>query len=228
MLAAVTVAKATLVPTITSSTANGIVTFRAPMTPAAGCAFPKGTITLRDLSSAAASFGTATLNPSGVATFTIAATTFSSLGAHPITATYTPAVATVVPVPTTAEPNYLAATSAQLLQTTVLPTGTAASTVSVASSATSVVAGTSVTFTATITVAAGVAAPTGSVVEFWDGDTYLGRGTITATTAGAVTSYRATFATTTLARGAHAIRARFIGSASHAVSNSSPLNQTIT
>jgi hypothetical protein len=101
--------------------------------------------------------------------------------------------------------------------------------VSVASStAASVAFGTSVTFTATITVAAGVTAPTGGVVEFWDGDTYLGRGTITSTTVGSVTSYRATFATTTLARGTHAIRARFIGSASHAVSNSSPLNQTIT
>jgi predicted thioesterase len=229
-LAAVTVAKGTLVPALTSTTANGMVTFTVRMTPAAGCAFPRGTITLRDLSSAAASFGTATLNATtGVATFTIAATTFSSLGAHPIIATYTPAVATTVPVPTAAEPNYLAATSAQLLQTTVLPTGTAASTVSVASStAASVAFGTSVTFTATITVATGVAAPTGGIVEFWDGDTYLGRGAITATTVGSVTSYRATFATTTLARGLHPIRARFVGSASHAVSTSSLLNQTIT
>jgi hypothetical protein len=228
MLAAVTVAKATLVPTLASSTLNGTVTFMITMTPATGCAFPRGTITLRDLSSAAASFGTATLNASGVATFSIAATTFSSLGAHPIIATYTPAVATVTPVPTAAEPNYLAATSGQLLQTTVLPTGTAASTVSVASSATSVAAGVNVTFTATIAVATGVAAPTGGVVEFWDGNTYLGKGTITASTVGSVTSYRATFATTTLARGLHPIRARFVGSASHAVSTSSLLNQTIT
>jgi hypothetical protein len=221
-LAAVTVAKGTLIPALTSTTASGIVTFTIRMTPAAGCAFPKGTITLRDLSSAAALFGTATLNASGVATFTVAATMFSSLGAHPIVASYTPALAAGF---IAAEPNYLAATSAQLLQATVLPTGTAASTVSVASStAASVAFGTSVTFTATITVAAGVAAPTGGVVEFWDGDTYLGRGTITLVGG----AYKATFATTTLARGSHAIKARFVGSASHAVSNSSPLNQTIT
>jgi sugar lactone lactonase YvrE len=226
MLAAVTVAKGTLVPALTSSTANGIVTFRATMTPATGCTLPRGTITFRDLSSAA-TLGTATLT-NGVATLSIAATAFTSLGAHPIVATYLPAAATTVPVPIAAEPNYLTATSAQLLQTTVLPTGTAASTVSIASSATSVAAGVNVTFTATIAVATGVAAPTGGVVEFWDGDTYLGRGTINATTVGSVTSYRATFATTILARGAHAIRARFIGSASHAVSNSSLLTQTIT
>ncbi|MCY3016429.1 MAG: Ig-like domain repeat protein [Planctomycetota bacterium] len=223
LLAAVTVAKGTLIPTLASSTVSGTVTFTITMTPATGCAFPKGTITLRDLSSAAASFGTATLNATtGVATFSIAATTFSALGAHPITATYTPAVAVGL---TAGEPNYLTATSAQLLQATVAPTGTAASTVSVTSStAASVAFGTSVTFTATITVASGVAAPTGGVVEFWDGDNYLGRGTITLVGG----AYKATFATTALARGAHAIRARFIGSASHAVSNSSTLTQTIS
>jgi hypothetical protein len=222
MLAAVTVAKGTLVPALTSRTLNGVVTFTIRMTPAAGCAFPRGTITLRDLSSAHASFGTATLNATGVATFSIAATIFSAIGAHPIIATYTPAAAAGL---TAGEPNYLAATSAQLLQATVLPNGTAASTVSVASStAASVAFGTSVTFTATITVATGVAAPTGGVVEFWDGDSYLGKGTI-GLVGGA---YKATFAIATLARGSHAIKARFIGSASHAVSDSGILTQTIT
>ena len=226
MLAAVTVAKATLVPTLTSSTANGVVTFTIRMTPAAGCAFPRGTITLRDLSSTAASFGTATLNATtGVATFSIAATAFNSLSAHPIIATYNPAVATTVPVPIAAEPNYLSATSAQLLQATVFVTGSAASTVSVASStAASVRFGTSVTFRATITVATGVAAPTGGVVEFWDGNTYLGRGTVTATTAGSATVF---LTVPRLARGVHGIWARF-GSASHAVSNSGVLLQRIT
>ena len=143
-----------------------------------------------------------------------------------IVASYTPATATISAA---GEPNYLTAKSAQLLQATVAPTGTAASTVSVTSStAASVAFYTSVTFTATITVAAGVAAPTGGVVEFWDGDTYLGKGTITATTVGSVTSYKATFATTTLARGSHAIKARFVGSASYAVSDSSLLDQAIT
>jgi hypothetical protein len=92
------------------------------------------------------------------------------------------------------------------------------------STAASVAFGTSVTFTATITVATGVAAPTGGVVEFWDGDNYLGRGTITLVGG----AYKATFATATLARGSHAIKARFVGSASHAVSDSSTLTQTIT
>ena len=73
-----------------------------------------------------------------------------------------------------------------------------------------------------------MAAPTGGVVEFWDGDSYLGKGTIAATTIGGVTSYKATFATTTLAKGSHAIKARFVGSTAHAVSTSGLLTQTIT
>ena len=96
-------------------------------------------------------------------------------------------------------------------------------TVVAASTAASVRFGTSVTFIATITVATGVAAPTGGVVEFWNGSTYLGRGTVTATTAGSVTA----ILTTRLNRGVHGIWARF-GSASHAVSNSGILLQRIT
>lgn len=157
-------------------------------------------------------------------TSTDAASKFGATGAHPIIATYTPLVGSAK-TGVKSEINYLSATSAQLLQTTVAPAGAAASTVSVASStAASVAFGTSVTFTATITVATGVAAPTGGVVEFWDGDSYLGKGTIGLV--GGV--YKATFTTTTLARGLHAIKARFVGSASHAVSDSSILTQTIT
>jgi hypothetical protein len=88
----------------------------------------------------------------------------------------------------------------------------------------SAAAGVNVTFTATITVAGGVAAPTGGVVEFWDGDNYLGKGTITLVSG----VYKATFVTKNLAKGSHAIKARFVGSASHAVSNSGILTQTIT
>ena len=221
MLAAVTVTRATLVPVLSRSTFSGNVYFTITMTPATGCTVPKGTITLRDLSSTATTLGNAKLNDSGVTTFIIAANTFSVIGAHPIVATFNPDTSSFF---SAGEPNYLTATSAQLLQTTVAPAGTAASTVSVASSATSVAAGGSVTFTATIAVAAGVAAPTGGIVEFWDGDTYLGKGQITLVGG----AYKATFTTKTLAKGSHAIKARFVGSASHAVSDSSTLTQTIT
>ena len=73
-------------------------------------------------------------------------------------------------------------------------------------------------------MAAGVSAPTGGVVEFWGGDVYLGQGTITLVGG----AYKATFAIATLARGSHAIKARFVGSASLAVSDSGTLTQTIT
>jgi hypothetical protein len=216
------VAKAALQPVLESSTANGMVTFTARMIPVAGCTVPRGTITFRDLSSATAFATNVALNAQGVATFTIASSTFSAVGSHPITATYTPTAANPL-LGVVAEPNYLAATSLQLLLGTVAPTGTAASAVSLASSAATAAFGTTVTFTATITVAAGMPAPTG-VVEFWDGDVYLGKGTITLVSG----TYRATFATATLARGAHSIRARFVGNSTYGVSNSGLLSQSIT
>ena len=123
-----------------------------------------------------------------------------------------------------AEPNYAASTSAQVQLGTVAASGTTASTVTLGSSATTAAFGTSVTFTATIAVAVGAPAPTGGVVEFWDGDVYLGKGTI-ALVSGA---YRATFTTAALSRGLHSIRARFVGSSVYAASASGLLSQTIT
>jgi sugar lactone lactonase YvrE len=221
--AALAVAKAVLAPTLSSTTAGGMVTFTIRMTPGSGLSMPRGTITLRDLSSSATSFATGVaIDSQGVATFSIAATTFAAVGSHPIVASYVPAVANLT-LGIAAEPNYAAATSAQWQLGTVAAAGTAASTVTLGSSATTAAFGATVTFTATISVAAGAPAPTGGVVEFWDGDTYLGKGTIT--TSGGVS--RATFSTALLSRGGHSIRARFVGNSVYAASSSGLLSQTI-
>jgi hypothetical protein len=221
--ASLAVAKAALAPTLSSTTSGGMVTFTIRMAPGSGLSMPRGTITLRDLSSSATSFVTGVaIDSQGVATFSIAATTFTAVGSHPIVASYVPAVANLT-LGIAAEPNYAASTSAQWQLGTVAAAGTAASTVTLGSSATSAAFGATVTFTATISVATGAAAPTGGVVEFWDGDTYLGKGTI-ALVSGV---YRATFSTALLSRGAHSIRARFVGNTVYAASASGLLSQTI-
>ncbi len=93
----------------------------------------------------------------------------------------------------------------------------------VTSSATSFVYGSSVTFTATVTPAAG-GPPTGSVA-FQDGVTTLGTGTLNGATPGV-----ATFSTSTLSVSGspHSITAVYGGDSNFASSTSSVLSQTIT
>ena len=66
-------------------------------------------------------------------------------------------------------------------------------------------------------VATGATAPTGSIVEFWDGDIYLGSGKLALVSG----IYKVTL---TLAIGTHSIKARFVGNATYAVSESSILS----
>jgi hypothetical protein len=95
----------------------------------------------------------------------------------------------------------------------------AATTTSLAASASSNAFGQPVTFTATVTSTVGTPKPTGTVT-FKDGATTLGTGTLNA-------SGQATFTITTLAVGSHSITATYGGDANFTASTSPPLTQTV-
>jgi uncharacterized delta-60 repeat protein len=97
----------------------------------------------------------------------------------------------------------------------------APTTTAIASSADPSVSGESVTFTATVSTM-GTSTPTGTV-QFFDGSTLLGTGTLS--TANGVTT--ATFATTTLAVGTHSITAVYGGDSNDQGSTSAALTQTV-
>jgi len=149
--------------------------------------------------------GTVTFYDSGtsIGTGTISGTkatfTTTSLGAgaHTITAGYG------------GNTSYSAVTSSAITQTV----NKATPTLSVASSSNPSTYGGSVTFTATIS-----SGPTGTVT-FYDGGTSIGTGTISGTTA--------TYATTTLAVGAHTITAGWAGNTNYGPVTSSAINQTV-
>jgi len=93
-------------------------------------------------------------------------------------------------------------------------------TIIVASSSITAVAGQSVTFTATVTANAGVNGPATGTVNFLDGTTVIGSGTL----AGGV----ATFTTSMLSAGTHPITAIYVGNATFLTSTSAAINQVIT
>jgi hypothetical protein len=143
--------------------------------------------------------GSGTLNASGAATF---ATSSLALGSHAITAQYL------------GDPNDLGSTSQALTQTVQNSTTTA-----LASSQNPSVFGQPVNFTATVTSTSGTGTPTGTV-QFFNGTTLLGSGTLNA-------SGVATFATSSLAAGSHAITARYLGDPNDLGSASQALTQTV-
>ena len=86
--------------------------------------------------------------------------------------------------------------------------------------------GDSVTFTATVTTS-GSNTPTGTVT-FKDGNTQLGTGILGGPVGnGVINSASATFTTSSLLAGTHAITAAYGGDTNNAASTSSPLNQTV-
>jgi hypothetical protein len=96
----------------------------------------------------------------------------------------------------------------------------ASTTTALTSSAATITAGGSVTFTATITGASGsTGTPTGTVT-FLDGTTTLGTGTLSA-------SGVATYSTTTLSTGAHSITAQYGGDSNFAASTSAAVTVTV-
>ncbi|MFZ0692394.1 MAG: Ig-like domain repeat protein [Acidobacteriaceae bacterium] len=145
--------------------------------------------------------GSGTLSGSGVATYTTATL---PVGANPITASYT-------------DTNNVTATSSVLTQTVEQNTAT-----SITSNVNPSIHGTPVTFTAVV-VATGTTVPTGTVT-FYDGNTQIGTGTLTA--AGTTTAVT-TFQTSTLAAGSHSITASYGGDANDFSSTSAALAQTV-
>jgi hypothetical protein len=143
--------------------------------------------------------GTGTLNTSGVATLT---TTTLGVGVHSITVGYPGST------------DFGASTSSPLAQTV----NKAATATTIVSSVNPSNAGQAVTFTATIKPAFGGAA-TGTVT-FKDGTTIIGTGTVSTTS-------KATFTTSKLAAGTHAISAVYPGNANLKSSSSTAVNQVV-
>jgi len=146
-----------------------------------------------------ATLGTGTLNSSGTATYS---TSTLAVGSHFITAVYG------------GDANNAGSTSAALTQTIQQATATM-----LASNPNPSVAPSTVTFTASISTT-GSTTPTGAVT-FKEGSTALGSSTLNG-------SAIATFATSSLAVGAHSITAVYGGDANNAGSTSSVLSQTVS
>jgi hypothetical protein len=191
--------------TVDMSSANATVfgqsvTFTATtnvVSPGAGT--PGGMVTFLD---GATTLGTATLNGTGMATFTTSTLAPSS---HSITAMYA------------GNASFNASTSAATAQTV----SKANSTTLVISSVNPTVFGQSVTFTARVNaVSPGAGIPSG-MVNFLDGATQIGTGTLNA-------SGVATFQTPTLSPGSHTISASYLGDADFNSGSSANLTQTVT
>jgi MYXO-CTERM domain-containing protein len=171
------------------------VTLKATVTGFAATA--TGTVTF---SEAGVAIGAPSALVAGVATFS---TTTLSVDTHMIVATYN------------GDPNYAASDSAPLSQVV----DKAATSTLLASGSNPAIVGDSVTFTAKVaTTGAGAGTPTGTV-NFREGATLLGPGTLIAGIA--------TFATSTLTVGNHTITADYVTSTSFAASTSNDIAQVI-
>jgi hypothetical protein len=194
-------------PTTTTLTASAATTtFGQALTLTAtvsltsgGPGTPTGTVTFKDGST---TLGTVALDATDKATLTL---WNLSVGSHSITAVYG------------GDSNFTPSTSAALTETINQPSGTAASATALASSANPSVYGQAVTLT--VTVSAGSGTPTGAV-SFKDGSTTLGAAPLNG-------SGQATFTTSGLALGAHALTAVYSGDNTFASSTSSALSQTV-
>ena len=175
------------------------VTFTATVTdvsPATGP--PTGTVTFFD---GATNLGAGTLSGSGVATLS---TSTLVVGSHPISVVYGGDV------------DFTSSTSSTVNQ---VVSGAGTSTTLVSSTNPSVF-GQSVTFTASVTaMPPATGTPTGSV-NFFDGATNIGSGTLNG-------SGVATLSTSTLSAASHAITAQYVGNASYGSSTSADVSQVV-
>ena len=194
----ITATVTTLVSSANSSVAGQQVTYTATVSPVPD----GGTVAFTD---GGATIGGCGAQPVDTSTGTAACqVTYASPGAHSITADYS------------GDASFGPSTSAALTQT-VNQAGTATV---VTSSANPSVSGQSVTFTATVSpVPPGTGTPTGTVT-FSDGGTPLGTATLNGNGA-------ATFTTSALAAGDHAITAAYGGDTNFAASKGS-LTQTVS
>jgi hypothetical protein len=188
---------ATLATSGSPSLLGSSVVFSASV-PAGANGQPTGTVDFLDNGT---EFGTGTLDGSGNTTLT---SSTLALGLHPITAVYI------------GDSLNAGSASAVVTQDVLEQTH-----VTVLSSLNPSQPGALVTFTATLSTT-GPGTPSGTVT-FRDGGTALGTGTLS--TAGGITT--ATFATSSLAVGAHSITAAYAGDPSNAVSTSVALTQEV-
>ncbi len=193
-----------LVSSAPTASVGSSITFTASVTAPTGS--PSGTVTFLDGS---ATIGTATLTTNGTTT---SAATFSTsaltAGTHTITASFQGST------------GFNPSTSNAVTETITVPV--TPTTTIVSSSAASASVGAAVVFTANVSASAGT--PTGTVT-FLDGTTTIGTGTLVASSA---TAANATFTTSSLAAGSHAITASYPGTATFGPSTSSVLTETIT
>jgi autotransporter-associated beta strand protein len=181
-----------------SSVFGQSVTFTATVTAVSpGVGTPTGTVNFVE---GTTTIGSGTLNGSGVATFS---TTTLALGGHSIQAQYV------------GDGNFIGSNSS--VQTVTVNQAGTSTTLTPAPNPS--VFGQSVTFTATVTAASpSTATPTGTV-NFVEGTTTLGSGTLS----GGV----ATFSTSTLPVGSHNIVAQYVGDGNFASSNSATATQQV-
>ena len=182
-----------LTASVNPSSYGQTVTFSATVTGGAGV--PTGTVTFQKNGT---TFGTATLNSLGKATF---ATTALVPGTHPITAVYSGST------------SYLTSTSAAISEVT----NATATTTKLTSSLNPSIRGQAVTFTATVSAGA-FGTPNGSVT-FKNGGTTLGVVVLSGGTA--------TLSTSALAGGTSSITAVYSGNANYTTSTSAVLTQTV-
>ena len=196
-----------------SSTATTIQVLVGQIAPTISWTAPASAITygtaLSALLNASAANGSTAV--AGVFSYTAARTggsagaavgaTVLSAGSYTLTVTFTPTDTTT----------YTSATA-----TVPLTVAKAAPAVALTSSANTVLSSNSVTFTATVSSA--VSTPTGSV-NFYDGTTLLGSGTLA--------QGAATYATTSLAVGAHTTTAAYAGDSNFSALTSAALTETV-
>jgi hypothetical protein len=162
---------------------------------------PSGSVTFYDNGNA---LGSRALSAAGTATLTVTA---GAVGAHSITAAYTSSDTS----------KWVNGTSAALSQAVGRP----AVTIALGSSAATTEPGAQVTFTAAVLPVVRVtASPTGTV-QFREGSTVLGTGTISS-------SGTASFSSSALSPGTHAITAVYSGDSVYDASTSAALTQTVS
>jgi large repetitive protein len=188
----------TLTTSVNPSAPGQNVTFTATVAISGGGGVtPDGTVTFMDGTTV---LGTVAL-ASGTATYSTATL---AIGIHPITAVFSGDAS-----------NEINGSTSKVLNQDVQ----APSTIALVSSLNPSTYGTSVTFTATITSSA-TTGPTGTV-NFYDGTTKIGSGTLSGSPA------VATFATATLSVGTHSITAVYVGDANNSSGTSNVVSQVV-
>jgi hypothetical protein len=167
------------------------VTFTATVTTGAGTGSLTGTVTFKDGANALGA--PVAVNSAGTAIYQ---TTALGVGLHTITASYG------------GDSGHFSSASEALTQTVLEATST-----TLASSSNPCAPGNAITFTATVKISGGGAVTPDGTVTFTDGDATLS--TVSLSGSGV-----ATYTTTALANGSHAITATYSGDAAHQVSGS--------